>query len=329
MSSLVTTVLVASLLPACGALSHSQGASESGALEAPPEALSQSYALTNHFSITSASLAPKPAYELLSVLSESPGKTLVALASAAGVPAAETLFDALPSSLESRLGGWMTDAIDGERLGDVRTLVEWSQLVLADVEVHSVLEIEAETASHVLTDFAFHIGEEVIEESVPDILGLPGAGHANVDVSTRLEGGVTYLEVEEHQFGLLFGQAAFNAFESLVQSHYGTNVRGVLGRAIDCPAVGDSVASKCVLGVCVGHAELLEGLCDGALDSAAAKLEEQFAVLDVEVLVLERGVATVVLTNGGSELRDGRWNAQAQLGQGLRELPATFEGRSF
>lgn len=337
MSSLVAAVLVASLLPACGALPHTQRSSNSGGLDDEPlEPLSTNYALTNHFSITSASLAPKPAYELLSVLSESPGKTLVALASAAGVPAAETLFDALPNSLESRLGGWMGDAIDEQGISELRTLVEWSQLVLADVEVHSVLELELEAeaetlrrASHVLTNFAFHVGDRVIEESVPEVPGIPGAGRASVDVSTRMEGDATYLEMGEHQFGLLFGQAAYKAFESLVQSRYGTNVRGVLGGAIDCPAVASSVASKCVLGICVGHADLVEGLCNGALDSAAAQLEEQFAVLDAEVLVLERGVATVVFTKSGSELREGRWSARAQLGQGLRELPATFEGRSF
>jgi hypothetical protein len=79
----------------------------------------------------------------------------------------------------------------------------------------------------------------------------------------------------------------------------------------------------------VGHTDDLVELCDGALDRAAREIRDQFTVFDAEILRLQTGDARVIATADGSELQDGRWVADAELGQGLRKLPATFVGASY
>lgn len=343
--SKTTILLVACLLPACAALSNSphtsengggvgEGASDNGD-DASPLAVASKFSLISNFSITSGALAPEPAYELLSDLDSDPGRALISLADAAGVPAAERLFDALPSSLSNRIGEWMTEAIGDDGNAEFQTLMAWTRVVLADVEVHSSLEIGAldaegnAVASHTLTSLGFHFGDEVVEEDIPQIDSLPGAGHAELTVSSAADAEGRTVRFGEHRFGLLFGDAAYRAFESRVQSQFGTNVRGLLAEAIDCPSVAESVANRCVLGVCVGHTADLVGLCDGALDRAAQEIRDQFTVFDAEILRLQSGEARVIPTADGSELQSGRWVAEAELGQGLRELPASFVGASY
>ncbi len=323
------------LLPACAGLGsgpHKTGGTGDADGDAATS-LASSYSLINHFSITAASQAPQPAYEILLALDADPGRALLALADAGGVPAAEQLFDALPSSLANRLGGWMTDAIGGDGIDEAQTLMQWSRFILADVEVHSSLEIDAINASgegaatHILDSLVFHVGDDVVEEEIPQIPSRPGAGHAELTVQKTPGSGT--LEIGSHRFGLLFGHAAYQAFESMVLARYGTDVRGLLGQAIDCPAVADDVANRCVLGVCVGHRSMLVDLCDGALDQAAQEIREQFDVFDAEVLRLSRGDVTIRSSLDGSELIDGTWVAEAELGQGLRSLPARFAGNSY
>ena len=251
------------LLPACAGLGsgpHKTGGTGDADGDAATS-LASSYSLINHFSITAASQAPQPAYEILLALDADPGRALLALADAGGVPAAEQLFDALPSSLANRLGGWMTDAIGDDGIDEAQTLMQWSRSILADVEVHSSLEIDAINASgegaatHTLDSLVFHVGDEIVEEDIPQIPSRPGAGHAVLTVQKTPGAGT--LELGSHRFGLLFGHAAYQAFESMVLARYGTDVRGLLGQAIDCPSVADDVANRCVLGVCVGHRSML------------------------------------------------------------------------
>lgn len=323
------------LLPACAGLGSGphKGAGHGDSDAAASTSLASGYTLINHFSITAASQAPQPAYELLLNLDKDPGRVLVTLADAGGVPAAERLFDALPSSLSNRIGEWMTDAIGDDGIDEAQTLMQWSRFILADVEVHSSLEIDSidasgeGTATHTLDSLVFHVGDDIVEEDIPQIPSRPGAGHAELTVQKTPGSGT--LELGSHRFGLLFGHAAYQAFESMVLARYGTDVRGVLGQAIDCPSVADDVANRCVLGVCVGHRSMLVDLCDGALDQAAQEIRDQFDVFDAEVLRLSSGEVRVETSMDGSELIDGTWVAEAELGQGLRSLPARFTGNSY
>lgn len=298
-------------------------------------AIDSRYTLSSVFSITTASLAPEPAYQLLADLDDDPGRALITLADAAGVPAADLLFASLPDSLKGSIATWMTDAIGSDGLAEVQVLLAWSRLVLADVEVHSTLEIGSvddgghAQAAHMLDSFLFHIEDLVVAEDIPQIDGLPGAGHAELEVRVQRDDEGLHLLMEQQRYGLLFGEAAYRAFQSVILAHYGTDLRGVLGDAIDCPSMASEVAARCVLGACVGHTSELIDLCNGALDSAAEQVHAQFAALDMEVLDLEAGSALVLASGGGTRLAGGEWQAQVELGQGLRRVPAHFSGESF
>ncbi|MCP4446503.1 MAG: hypothetical protein GY811_14325 [Myxococcales bacterium] len=84
-----------------------------------------------------------------------------------------------------------------------------------------------------------------------------------------------------------------------------------------------------VASLCVGHEAALQGVCEGALDRVVEEVHEQFSALDTELLVLETGDALVEPMVNGSRLVDGNYEAQAELGQGLRSLPASFVGESL
>lgn len=294
--------------------------------------VASSYSLQSRLDITAGSLAPDPAYGLLQDLSNDPGAAIVTAADAAGLPAAQTLFDALPSSLEDRLAGWLSDAASTDGLAELQVLVAWSQLVLAEVVIDSELVIgdldqeQHAIASHRLSTLRFDIAGNDVQIDIPQLGGLEGAGHARVEV--WLESGTESLDIVlgEQRYGLLLGEAAYQAFEAAVENRYGQDLRGMIGSSIDCEAIAAEVADQCVLGVCVDHESELADMCEGALDSVADKIHHQFRAFDMEVLRLASGEASIV--DGAAEqstVVDGIWDAAADLGQGLRSLPAEFQ----
>src|SRR5262249_50447168 len=72
------------------------------------------YQVRSQYDVTAEAVLPEPAFEMVGTLrsfSTAPAHTLLDLAEDAGVPAVETIRDALPSSLESRLEGWIDEQI--------------------------------------------------------------------------------------------------------------------------------------------------------------------------------------------------------------------------
>jgi hypothetical protein len=108
------------------------------------------------------------------------------------------------------------------------------------------------------------------------------------------------------------------------------DVRGMLGQAINCPSLANTIASKCVLGVCVGHASELTTICEAGLDEIVDRVHAKVAALRLDALHLAQGSATLVDANhdGVAEaLASGIWTAEINAGQGLRHVPATFATR--
>ncbi len=298
---------------------------------ASPAQVTTTYALRSHFELPAGSLAPQPGYELLRDLNDDPGHLIVHLARAAGVPAAERLFDALPNTLEGKLGDWMTSAISQDGLEDLHTVMTWSKTVLAQFEIDSELVVESVddtghgTGLHTLSSLQFDLGNEKISQPIPTLDSMPGAGQTSVELWVEHETDGSHLVFGEQRFGLLLGEAAFRAFEQQLEAHFGADLRGVLGANIDCGYAATTVAKQCVLGVCVGHQDDLLQLCDAALDELVDQIHDQFRSYDLEAMRLSSGEARITQSDSGTELEDGLWKAQAQLGQGLRELPASFE----
>lgn len=308
--------------------------SEPDAAEPVEVAIASEYRLQSTLGVTAGSLAPPPAYDLLKDLDSDPGAALVTIAETAGIPAADILFDALPSSISGKVTGWMSDAIDSS--AELQTLIAWSQVVLAEVELSSTLAVgaldeeEHAIASHTLDALHFQLDGRAIEQSIPTIEEIPGAGHVELDVWIDRDDEGRHMVLGEQTFGLLLGEAAYRAFESAVEARYGQDMRGLLGSSMNCPAMAAEVADKCVLGVCVGHATELENLCEAALDEAVEMIHDQFSALDTELLRLSSGSALVVEnpSAAGTLLEEGQWDASAEFGLGLRDIAGSFSGAS-
>jgi hypothetical protein len=96
---------------------------------------------------------------------------------------------------------------------------------------------------------------------------------------------------------------------------------------VNCPHVAETIAHKCVLGVCVGHADLLEELCEAGLDEVVGIAHDKIAELRFDALHFAAGRARLVDGTGdgiADALAGGVWTAEINAGFGLRPVPATF-----
>jgi hypothetical protein len=124
-----------------------------------------------------------------------------------------------------------------------------------------------------------------------------------------------------HAFGLRYGEYAFAALQQQLKRRYGGDLQDTLGRAVDCEAVANKVASRCVLGLCVGRAGTVGPLCVMGLYLAAAEVDKRFTAVHFDLLALDEGKAGLA----GGLLGGGEWQARIDFGAGPRTVPARFE----
>ena len=198
------------------------------------------------------------------------------LLDAAGVPAVDTLRDALPAALESKVEGWMNDALAAAGIADELDLViAQAQRVLTSVELASDLTIAsasttdaASAATH--APRALHWAEAslpggAIDVTIPLDAALDPvlAAPLTAQLGSAADGSAQ-LSLGAHAFGLAYGEYAWRALNALMRERSdGLDLRAQLGAIADCPAIAASVAAKCVLSVCVGHASDLEAILRG------------------------------------------------------------------
>ena len=298
-----------------------------------PSTARGAYQVRSMFDITAAAVLPQPAYELVETLgdfSTAPAHTLIDLAADAGVPAVSELRAALPDSLESRLEGWIDERIEAVKINGVPVtqvagnIAALGELALTRFAIDSTLDVRTDGhAGHRLARLDFTPAG--LDVQVP-VGALPGDIVA-ADITATVSRGV--LKLGGHAFGLPYGHYAWQALEAGVTAQYGAGVRALLGAAVNCPAVADSVASKCVLGVCVGHrAQLLE-ICERGLDEVVDRAQDQFEAQRFDAIRLDAGTATIAAPSAdgiATRIDGGIWAAQIDAGLGLRRAPATFTG---
>jgi hypothetical protein len=291
----------------------------------PVAAASGTYQVRSQIDITIEALLPEPAEQVVVTLrnfSTEPAHTLITLADAAGVPAISELRSVLPDVLESRLEGWIDDEIAKVKLdgvpitqiaGEVAALAETT---LTQVGLDSTLEIAGATATHRLTTLDFAPAGLAVQlplESLPgDLI------HATATASSRNGA----LALGDHRFALPYGEYAWRALDTVCVATYGADIRATLGAAINCPAIASRIASKCVLGVCVGHTSALTSLCERGLDEVVSRVHAKFAELRFDAIHFAAGTAQIA--GGGATLDHGQWTAEINAGMGLRPVPATF-----
>lgn len=297
--------------------------------EAPPSsgdppALTGTLHVTTRLSLTPELLFPTPVEVVVVSLrdfSTAPAHTLLTLADEAGVPALSELRAVLPAALESRLEGWIDAEIAKVKLNGVPIpqlagqAAALAETALTEVALHSDLTFAAgQPASHHLR--ALDFSPAGLAHVVP-VGALPEEVVSATAAFTRAQATIT---LGAHSFGVRYGAHAWAAVDAALAAQTGASLRDTLGQAINCPALARAVASKCVLGVCVGHATELAEVCERGLDEVVARARAEMEALRLEAIALEAGSATVAAEG----LTSGVWTAKLNGGQGLRLVPATF-----
>lgn len=330
-------VLALALICGCGVLPGGSDGDDGGDSGVAPETSQPTaegtYRLVSRIDLTVEAVLPEPAERAVVVLRElstDPAHALIAAADEAGVPAVGELYGALPGPLADAIEGWINDEIAKIEVDGVPVtayagrIAELAETALGQIAIASELAIGDGRASHRLT--ALDLTPLGAGVQLP-LDGLPGDLRTS-DAGVELGRGGR-LRLGEQHFGLAYGAYAWQALEAASIAEYGRGIRDQLGRAVDCAAVARGVAGKCLLGACVGHEALLAELCAAGCDAVVERARDRMAEIRFEVLHLASGEATLVDADGdgiADRITAGTWQAELDLGQGLRRAPATFTG---
>ena len=288
------------------------------------------YQVRSVYDVTAAAVLPQPAYEVVETLhdfSTEPAHTLIDLADQAGVPAVSELRAALPDYLESKLEGWIDAQIATVKINGVPVtqvageIAGLAETTLTQFAVDSTLEVQGARATHRLTRLDFNPAGIDVTLSLAD---LP-ADIVAADTTAACARGT--LTLGDQRFGLPYGRYVWQAAEAAVTAQYGASIRELLGSAVNCPAVASAVASKCLLGVCVGHSAQLTAICEAGLDEVVSIARNKMEAQRFDVIHLAAGTAKLggLAADGtAARLDGGVWTAEIDASQGLRPVPATF-----
>jgi hypothetical protein len=334
-------LLLSLLLAACGTSETGTGVGDGedwgeglGTPENPVPTKSGPYAMVNKVDFTVEQIVPAQVELVVATLrdfSTNPAHALISIADRAGVPAASTIYDLIPGAIKGRFEGWINTEIAKAKIngkpiteyaGDVAKLFEYA---LTDFAVDSELTIDStEAATHRIT--ALDLRPTGIDFVLP-IGGLAGDVLTQTPTISIAEGGS--IVFGQQHFGLNYGEYAWQAIEGFTTQVFGGTIRQTLGKAMNCPAIAQTVASKCVLGICVGHATEIESVCEGGLTAIVDFVHDQIAAHRIEALHFASGGARLVDDDAdgvGDRIVDGDWDAEMNFGLGLRHTNATFTG---
>jgi hypothetical protein len=332
-SSLLAVSLAASLLAGCAPETGAADAEPIGTPEDPVPAKTGPYQLVTTVDFTIEAILPPQIEDVVVTLrdfSTNPAHALLDLAERRGVVAVTILRAALPGYLEDKLEEWINGEIVKlkilgkpitEYAGDIAMLAE---IALTQFAVDSELEIEGGAATHRITGLDLHPAG--IDFRLP-IGGLAGDILTQTPELAVAERGA--LSLGDQHFGLAYGEYAWRGIDAASTLAFGGGVRATLGKVISCPALAQTIATKCVLGVCVGHETELRQICEGGLDAVVDFAHDKLAAMRLDVLRFAEGSARLVDDDGdgvGDRIADGVWQAELNLGLGLRHAPATFTG---
>lgn len=326
-------LVLACLLAGCVA-SSSNGTSDTDPEPEPqpqPQPVaSGTYQVRSDLDLTIEAVLPETAAGYVSTLRDfatNPTETLFDLAEAAGVPAVAEIRSALPDAVENKLEGWMNGEIEKLTIGGVPvpqvagTIASLAETALTRFALESELSIAGTTATHTLKTLDLTpAGLNV----VVSITALPDDVIAATTTCSTAQGA---LALGDHAFALRYGEYMWTAIDHAVTQRYGTDLRGVIGGTVNCPALAQAVAAKCYFGVCVGHAAQLTAICNKGVDEVVERMHDKVAAMRFDALHVASGRAALVDADqdGDAEaLAAGTWDAEINVGLGLRRVPATF-----
>lgn len=320
-----------SLLAACGITGTDEGGL--GTPENPVPVDRGAYDVTSTIDFTVEAILPPQAELVVATLrdfSKNPAHALISIADKTGLPALGTLYSVVPGPLKDKLEGWINGEISKVSIAG-KPVTAWAgqMAALADTAltkfaVDSTLELDGDNATHTLV--ALDFAPAGIDKSLP-IVGLAQdvlTTHPTLFVAEA--GAVTF---GDQHFGLQFGEYAWQIINEQCTAQFGHDLRTTIGNAINCPGLAQAVSSKCVLGVCVGHKSEIEAVCEGGLDLVVGQVHKELAKLNIDVFHYASGSAPLVDDDQdgiADRIVDGVWDAEMNLGLGLRHTPATFTG---
>ena len=281
------------------------------------------YKVDSRIDITVEALLPQSIADMVVTardFSVNPAQTMFDLAEDAGVPAVGTLREYLPEYLENKVEGWLNAEINKLTINGVpvtqvaASFVALAETSLTNVSLKSEMTVANGMATHELTEL--DLSPTGIDQQF-DLGALPGDAVVQTTTAKSDKGTLT---LGEQTFGLAYGEYAWQAIESACTAEYGQGIRATLGAAVNCPSIAATVASKCMWGVCVGHATELTAICERGLDEVVERVHAKFAATRFDAIHFSAGTATISSTG----LTGGVWTAQINAGMGLRTVPATF-----
>jgi hypothetical protein len=300
------------------------------------------YALTTTLDLPASLVAPQQAadaFATLQGLRKDPARTLFDLAEQAGVPHAQTLHQALPDILQSRLDGWInafvTHAVfEGRPVnGELDALIAAGARLQLQVDLLSDLSLSAPDPGG--TCAATHTVRALRLTALPDqgaitIPALPApiaSGATEARLAVRLSAprahGDALVTAGDHAFGLPIGQYMVAALDASLRQRYGADLRGLLGSMIDCRAMATSVARECLGPACVGHESELESVCGSGLDELADQVRQRLLEHDFKALHFASGTADFTAPD---RLDGGVWKVSVNMGTGERGVAGRFTG---
>lgn len=287
---------------------------------APQPVPGGTYQVDSQLDLTVESVLPEPAAQLVVTLrdfSTQPAHTLLDLSEEAGVPAVAELRAALPDALESRLEGWIDEEIAKLKVNEIPIttlaggIAYLSETTLTRLSLQSELVLGDGRATHRLKTVSTFAGPLPLGE-LPDEV---------VSASAAMTATPSFLILGDHQLGIAYGTYVWMAMEQFSTVFGGAPLRTALGTTVNCPALAATIAGKCFLGVCVGHAVALTQICERGLDEVVDRAHAKVTSIRFTALRL---AGRAVPQDNNLDLLSGDWTARLDVGMGLRPAPATF-----
>jgi hypothetical protein len=257
----------------------------------------------------------------LQAFSQHGGTTL--LAQGASSPAGQALA-ALPTALRSKLDGWIDLELDKQKLGTVTArqavgdIAMMAQTVVTAFVIESSLTISPTGAQHSLQDLNFRPASLDVVIPIGGLMADEIMQHPTAEVGM---GGA--LAVGDQHFKLALGSHAWQALNLAVETNYGGDLS--LVQHLNCDAIAQAVAARCVSGVCVGHASDLQALCQQGVTTLVDRLRDGLAPVVLDVHFAD-GTGHLVDAdhNGVAEQIVGTWDAETNDGLGARATSIAF-----
>lgn len=318
-------IVLAILVSGCAAEQPPVGYAPGLGTPANPVPGYDAYALKSRVSLPLGNADVTDAIADLRAFAQHGGTTL--LAQNEGSSALLTL-NALPSSLRTKLEGWIDLELDKQKLGaltarqaigDIATMADTA---VNQFTVESQLEITPMGAQHTLRDLNFSPAN--LDIVIP-IGGLTSDVIIQKTTATVAEGGA--LEVGDQHYKLGFGAHAWHAINLATSTMYGGDLSIV--EHLDCTAVAQAVAARCVSGTCVGHASEIAAVCQNGLTELVDHLRTALAPIALTSLRFAHGAARLVDDNRdgvADQIVEGTWDAETDVGTGAHAIQVVFSG---